>query len=227
MADEKTAKKPKMMVGTNGYNDYLCIARVGGVALGIKPNDISPGAKFGHPGTVWFGARLRAAPAGDLFADEDKGEGNVVKMPVKDPASLGSVWPEVVWEKEDAQRASTTIGTLVRGSLDGSIEDAKVILDRMKSGKLSTQMAEYVASLAGLPNLVLTVDDIADWLTENIYGKIATKLEKAIEARGIVEKEMEHSIGTFGMQAQMLKKAYSKLTEQAAPDIDDADGSLS
>lgn len=210
---KKQAQQPLMMTGTNGYEDYLVIARNGNVALGIKPNDISPGARFGHPGTVWFGARLRSAPAGSLF-DGEADEENVVKFH-KNPENLWDAWPEVVWEKKSDKRASTTIGVLLRGTLDGPIGDAQQLLDKMKSGKLSEQMAEYLAGLAGAENLVLTPDEIAAWLTGNVYGKIADKLEKTIEARGIVEQEMEKNIGTFGMQASILKKAYAKLQEEA------------
>ena len=59
---------PLMMYGTEGQRDYLVIGRKGNVAIGIKPNAIAPGEKFGHPGTVWFGARLRSAPADDILA---------------------------------------------------------------------------------------------------------------------------------------------------------------
>lgn len=214
-------QEPVMMVGTNGYKDYLVIAGKGNVALGIKPNNISPGAAFGHPGTVWFGARLRSARADGLDYKPD-GDDNVVKFQ-KNPENLWDAWPGIVWEKQDEKRASTTIGVLLRGSLDGQIEDAKLLLDKMKSGKLSEQMAEYLAGLAGAENLIMQPDEIADWLTQNVYGKIAGKLEKAIEARQIVEQEMEKSIGTFGMQAQILKKAYAKLQEEVEDVADEAD----
>lgn len=210
-------QEPVMMVGTNGYKDYLVIAGKGNVALGIKPNNISPGAAFGHPGTVWFGARLRSARTDGMDYKPD-GEDNVVKFQ-KNPENLADAWPGVVWEKQDEKRASTTIGVLLRGTLEGQIEDAKALLDKMKSGKLAEQMAEYLANLAGADNLIMQPDEIAAWLTENVYGKIAGKLEKAIEARKIVEQEMEKNIGTFGMQASILKKAYAKLQEE----VDDAD----
>lgn len=215
------AAEPVMMVGTYGHKDYLVIAGKGNVALGIKPNNISPGAAFGHPGTVWFGARLRSARADGLDYKPD-GDDNVVKFQ-KNPENLWDAWPGIVWEKQDEKRASTTIGVLLRGSLDGQIEDAKLLLDKMKSGKLSEQMAEYLAGLAGAENLIMQPDEIADWLTQNVYGKIAGKLEKAIEARQIVEQEMEKSIGTFGMQAQILKKAYAKLQEEVEDVADEAD----
>lgn len=225
MGKKAKAAEPVMMVGTNGYKDYMVIAGKGNVALGIKPNDISPGARFGHPGTVWFGARLRSARADGLDYKPD-GEDNVVKFQ-KNPENLWDAWPGIVWEKKDDKRASTTIGVLLRGSLEGSIADAQALLDKMKSGKLSEQMAEYLVGLAGAENLIMQPDEIAAWLTETVYGKVAAKLEKVIEARGIVETEMEKNIGTFGMQASILKKAYAKLQEEVEDvdqdNVDDAD----
>lgn len=216
------AQGPKMMLGTNGFHDYFVIARKGNMALGIKPNNISPGTKFGHPGTVWFGARLRSAPAGDLFADEN-GVDNVVQFQKKFETP-GEAWDGVVWEKEDQSRASTTVGALLRGTLEGSLSEAHLVLDEMKGGKLSKKLADYLTELAGPENMIMDADALAAMLTEHVYGKIAAKLEKMVEARQIVEEEMEKSIGTFGMQAQLLKKAYAKLQDEAE-DIEDATGS--
>lgn len=212
-----TTKEPLMMLGTNGYHDYFVIARKGNMALGIKPNNIAPGAKFGHAGTVWFGARLRSAPADGLFSD-DNGVDNVVQFQKKfeKPADA---WDGVVWEKDNEERASTTVGALLRGTLEGNIEEAKLILNEMRDGKLATKLATYLAELAGTENLIMPIDELSAMLTEHVYGKIAVKLEKAIEARAIVETEMEKTIGTFGMQASILKKAYAKLQEEAE-DVD-------
>lgn len=206
-------QQPKMMIGTNGFHDYYVIGRKGNIAVGIKPNDISPGDRFGHPGTTWFGARLRAAPAGDLFAD-DKGVDNVVQFQKKfdEPAEA---FENVEWEKSNPERASTTIGSLIRGTLMGSLEDAQLVLDEMRDGKLASKLATYLTELIGAENMTLSIPELAEMLTEHVYGKIAAKLEKMIEARKIVEVEMEKNIGTFGMQAQMLKKAYSKMQEAA------------
>lgn len=220
---EKT--EPKMMIGTNGYHDYFVIARKGNIALGIKPNNIAPGDRFGHPGTTWFGARLRAAPAGDLF--EAEGEGNVVQFQKKFDLPA-EAWDEVEWEKSDGDRASTTIGSLIRGTLSGSIDDAKMVLEEMKDGKLANKLATYLTELAGAENMILSIDELSAILTDKVYGKIAAKLEKMIEARKIVETEMEKNIGTFGMQAKMLKKAYEKMqesVEDAEPADNDEAGS--
>jgi hypothetical protein len=217
---ENTEKaEPMMMLGTNGYHDYLVIAGKGDVALGIKPNSIKSGAAFGHPGTVWFGARLRSARIDGQPYTPSESSGAFQQ----NPENLWDAWPGVVWEKQDDKRASTTIGVLLRGTLEGSIEEAQALLDKMKSGKLSEQMAEYLSDLAGAENLITQPDEIAAWLTANVYGKIAAGLEKQIEARKIMEVEMEKNIGTFGMQAQILKKAYDKLAEPVE-DLPDAEG---
>lgn len=204
-------KKPLMMIGTNGFHDYYAIARKGNIAVGIKPNDISPGDRFGHPGTTWFGARLRAAPAGTLFAD-DKGVDNVVQFQKKFDLPADA-FDNVEWEKSNPERASTTIGSLIRGTLMGSLDDAHLVLDEMKDGKLANKLATYLTELLGAENMLMPIPELADMLTEQVYGKIADKLEKMIAARKIVETEMAENIGTFGMQAQVLKKAYAALED--------------
>lgn len=215
-----TKDGPKMMMGTEGKFDYLVIARRGDIALGVKPNFIKSGRIFGQDGTVWFGARLRSASAEGLF--EDDPDPKVVKLEKK-PESFGAAWPNVVWEKEDNKRASTTIGVLLRGRLDGTVEEANLILKQMKNGEIAKQMADYLYNLVGEQYMILTRDQIAQWLTDTVYSKVAMRFEKSIKKRMAFEEEMGKNIGTFGMQAQILKKAYEKVQAEyeEAEDLDD------
>lgn len=202
--------------------DYLVIARRGDIALGVKPNVIMPGGMFGHPGTVWFGARLRSSSAKPIFGGEGENS-NVVSLDKVKVTDFAEAWPNVDWEKKDHERASTTIGSLVPGSLDGSIEEAQKVLDYMKDGKLAKQLADYLYNLVGEQYMILTRDQIAQWLTDTVYGKVAMRLEKSIKKRMAFEEEMGKNIGTFGMQAQILKKAYEKVQAEyeEAEDLDD------
>ena len=196
---------PKMMVGSGGKLDYLVVARQGDVALGVKPNAVLPGKFFGQPGTVWFGARLRSAPSAHLFKDEQ--QGNVVKLEKK-PENHWDCWPNIVWEKQDATRASTEIGVLLRGSLDGTKEEAQQLFKELKGGKLAKKMADYLYEIAGEQNMILSRKEITDWLTENVYAKIAKEIEDTIKRKELFKEEMGKNIGVFGMQAQILKKVY-------------------
>ncbi|MCL4743825.1 MAG: hypothetical protein KJZ83_00270 [Burkholderiaceae bacterium] len=222
-AADKVTTGQKMMRGTGGAYDYLVIARRGDIALGIKPNSIMNGKAFGHPGTVWFGTRLRSASAQGMF--EEVEESKVVKLEKK-PENFWDAWPNVVWELQDNMRASTTIGVLLRGSLDGTRTEAEALLAEMKDGKLSSKMADYLYEIIGPEHMILSPAEIAKWLTENVYGKVAGQIEKSLKAKMIVEKEMEANIGHFGMQAAILKKAYEEVQAEsedpdAADDLDE------
>ncbi|MBY0560030.1 hypothetical protein [Hyphomicrobium sp.] len=115
------AAKVPMMLGTSGKADYLAFAKKGNIALGIKPESALPGESMRVPNTVWFGARLRAAPGWGLFSGKE-GADNVVSFQ-KTYAKPGDAFPNVTWEKSDNDRASTTIGILLPGS-SRTVEDA-------------------------------------------------------------------------------------------------------
>lgn len=219
MTEVAVQDSPKMMRGSSGAFDYLVIARRGDIALGVKPNAIVKGETFGHPGTVWFGSRLRSAPATGMFDEEPS---KVVKLEKK-PENLWDAWPNVVWEKKSSERASTVIGVLLKGSLDGTKEEAEAILNEMKDGKLAKRMADYLYELIGSEYMILSRDEISNYLTENVYGKIAASIEKMIKAKMIVEQEMGKNIGVFGMQAQILKKAYEQIQAEEEGDNTDDD----
>src|SRR5262245_13656749 len=95
----------KMMKGSEGKADYMVFARRGGIALGIKMVAVARGESLGVEGTTWFAGRLRSAPSGNLFEEEDQ---KVVKLE-KVPDNNWDAWPEVVWEKKAKDRSSTTV----------------------------------------------------------------------------------------------------------------------
>ena len=206
MATIAKTNDPVMMRGSGGERNYLVIARRGGIALGIKPETIAAGDGMGGPGTVWFGLPPRPAPAAGLFPAEP--EGNVVKLE-KTPENLWDAWPNVEWEKRSPARASTTIGVLLRGRLDDA--EAQPLLAQMEDGTIARKLADYLYELVGEQHMILSRDEIADHLTKTVYGSVAKSIRERMEVRKAVLDEMEQSIGTFGTQAQLLKKAYEKV----------------
>lgn len=212
---------PLMMQGTYGKHDYFVIARKGNMAVGVKPNSISPGKPKGHPGCVWFGARLRVAPVGTLFADE-KGVDNVVQFQQKydKPAEA---FPDVVWEASNSERASTTVGALLRGTLDATLEEAEPLLTGMVDGSLALKLTNYLAELIGPEYLIMDADALAQVLTQHVYEPVSVKVRKGLQTNQLVIDEMEKTIGNFGVTASILKKAYAKLPD-AVEDADDSTG---
>ncbi|MEY9560498.1 hypothetical protein [Sinorhizobium fredii] len=221
----KAAKqKFKMMVGTGGSPDYMVFARKGDIALGIKLTSIVRGSVFGMPGTTWFGARLRSAKAGKLFEDEDA-ETKVVKLGKK-PDNVWDAWPEVVWEKRHEVRASTTVGIFVRGCPDGEEAEQQKLIEEIGDRKMAEKMAAYLAGLAGADNLVVTERELAGYL-DSVFGPAIDAMMEKVKQNQELKSEMEANIGTFGMQAALLKKVYGKTNEptpeeMAAEDLEPA-----
>ena len=139
-------KEFKMMPGTQSGPSYMAFARNGGMALGVKFIAIKEGAALGVADTTWIGARLRSAPEGGLFAEEN---GKVVKLQ-KYADSPAEAWPEIIWQKADDYRASTVTGVFLRGSFKGSAESRAALLEALAGKKLVNQMVDYLVQVAGI-----------------------------------------------------------------------------
>lgn len=212
---------PIMVMGTRGNLDYLAFARKGDIALSVKPNQIKSGAAFGAAGTVWIGARLRAAEAPDQLPELPvTAPSNVVQFD-KDQTLPGSPWTAVTWEKQHPLRCSTTIGGLFPGSMDSTADCLKLVAD-LESGAVATKMAEYLVQMAEGGDLFLTVEQLAEQLQDAYFAKIAADSRKALEVQQKVNDSMKSSIGSFGMQAQLLKAAYKETEPSDVPDVEDA-----
>lgn len=212
-----------MMLGSEGNLDYLVVGRNGPFALGLKPNQVMPGAKFNMPGMTWFGARIRSAPAGEMFKMADAIDaadgGNVVALKKK-PENHTEAWPTITWEKNSEKRASTQIGVWLEGDFD-SLEKGQPLLEKLKNREIAEQMANYIAELIGEDQLFLSPKRIASWLQATIYAPMAKKVEKMLELATAVQSEMKATAGQFGMQAAMVKKAYNGIAETPVDDIKD------
>lgn len=202
----------KMMTGTEGKADYLAVARRGAFALGLKPNQVVPGASLKMSGTTWFGARIRAASAGfmiDEIPDDDNA--NVISFAAI-PKTPGEAWPHIEWEKDTDERASSQIGVWEKGSIMPG-ENATTILERLREGALAKDMANYVAELAGVDYLIVTPEQITEWLQATFFLPLLKQLEKISSMNAAVKEEISSNVGKFGVAAAMVKKAYDSVAD--------------
>jgi hypothetical protein len=202
---------PKLMPGSTG-GEYFPFARKGNVLLGTRLQTIAPGGRYGLNGTTYFCARVRSAPAGNLFTEEDAKK-KVVKLQAN-PPNLWDAWPNVVWEKRNDSRASTSIGVFIPGALKGGDEAGlKELLANIGDGKLAAKMAHYLFELAGPTNAICRESVLGAWLEEE-FKPVMEGIVKALAKQQELQTEMKATIGNFGMQAALLKKVYGQ-TEKA------------
>ena len=213
----------RMMKGTSGKADYVVFAHKGDIALGIKVEAVISGTKFKMPGTVWFGTRLRSAKLAGLTT---AGEGgftslsNIVQLKKTVPLDVAGAWPDVVWENNDAHRASTSVGIFVPGRPDGAPEEIARFAENIANGKLSTDMAAYLMKLAGECEFILTLEELAEYL-ENIFKPVFKLMNETVKKQLWLKAEMVASVGMFGMQAALIKKVYGEHAKAQGGPLDD------
>lgn len=201
-----------MMIGTDGKPDYLLFARKGMIGLGVKPNLIAEGKA---KGTTYIGLRLRSAPLPE-GAIPDDGVVNFQHMKL----GLQDAWPEVEWEKADAERASTSIGMLVKGTPKTA---AKELLTALGPDKLPQQITDYLITLCGEEHLTMPKEVIRQWL-QDFYKPIVDKLKGIIALEQSYMGQLEGSVGSFAMSAKLLKAAHNSVEKGATPhDVPDVE----
>lgn len=203
----------KMMPGTSPKSmGYLAFARKGDVLLGVHPEVITPGEKFGVEGTTYFAVRVRSAPTLGLFGEEDAAQ-KVVSF-VKPPADLAVAWPKVVFEKVSPERASTTVGAFIRGSFNPKDPGAmETLLANIGEGKMVSKLAGYLFELAEPQYAIVTKAELRAWLQEFFAPSIAKAVEFVTQQKQVTEA-FEATIGSFGMQSAQLKAIF-EASEQA------------
>ena len=206
---KKIKAAPKMMAGSESEASYFAFARKGNVVLGIKPYGMVKGENYGVSGTTYFTARLRSAPAGNLFDDEKTAK--IVKL-VQNPPNLWDAWPGVEWEKKDDKRASTTIGVFIKGQFSRDMAVLQQLLDEVSEKKMATKMAKYLIELAGAENALMSVRDLAECV-DKPFDDITQRVVARIKEANYASEEMSSSIGVFGMQSAILKKAHDKFAK--------------
>lgn len=201
--------EPMMMIGSEGHADYYVFARKGSIALGVKVVGIIKGQ---FPGTTYISARVRSAVHPE-FASE-KSDNNVVSLAKLTPESA---WPDVVWQKSNASRASTIIGAHLQGKPS---DNPNFLLEEIEKGEFIENMVQYMAQLAGAENLIASQDEIKEWLLGQ-FKPVADKIRQKVELVKEVESDLSKSIGVFGTQAAILKKAHDKLAQhEGVEDLD-------
>lgn len=201
MQSEKTFK---MMPGSTTGMTYLHIGQNGNMGLGMKPGPIMQGDAVGAPGHTYVTGKLRVAPV-----ESEAIAGAVVSL--KDAKKFdmpSAAYPEIKWEKDAEERASTTFGTLLVGDLS-SIAGMQSILDQVKDGQLSSKVADYMVQVLG-DALKLPREDLVEWL-ELAYSTFASRLAQSIAMTEAQSEAAKEQVGTFAMHTDMVKKVYDKL----------------
>jgi hypothetical protein len=201
---EATAKKINvpMMVGSGGYADYMAFAKNGAFALGIKPVAAIDGKSMGVPGSTLFAARMRSASSSKLFEDPVS---NLVAFK-KLPESHKEAWPNVTWEKNTSERASTVISVLIPGSTD-SKEGTQHLIANIGDKKLATKMVDYLEKIAGPDNFAIDRETAIAWF-DQLYDGYAKNLQLMVDTQEAMTKELKATGGEFTMHADLLKKVY-------------------
>ena len=210
----KKSPKVHLIDGTGSHQSYGVVARRGSIFLGIKFTGLADGARFDLAGTTYLHARLRSARVVKLAAllDSTKGQAKVFDICLHQ-LSLDGAWPNLSFDKVDAERASLEIGLFIKGSLTA---DTSAVITRIQQGDLFRKLGAYMIASAGPENCILDVGTLSQWLTEQakpalnaLTKKVAT--EQMTEAAhqefgGMVEQEME----TVGPHMQQLNALYQK-----------------
>jgi len=195
----------KFMPGSSG-NPYFPFARKGNVLLGVRLQSITSGAFYGADDTTYFTLRLRSAPEAGLFADEDKAK-TVVKLQAN-PPNLWDAWPEVVWEKKDNTRASTTVGVFERGMFKSKDPAAlKTLLSAIGEGKLADKFVDHLVGLAGEKNLICRRSELKAFLDDGFKPVIERVVEDIKKQEAFAEHVQAH-VGTVSMHAALIKKVF-------------------
>lgn len=205
-----TAEKVKvpMMVGTTGYADYMAFAKNGPFALGIKPVLAVDGTQLGVPGSTWFAARMRSASSKALFEEPETSIVAFKKM----PQTHEEAWPNITWEKNDKERASTTIGVMIQGA-PTSKEGTLTLIDNLGNKKLATQIVDYLEKICGKENFAIERETAIAWFDE-IYDEYAKKLKQVVDAQTALKEQIEAAGGQFTMHADLLKKTYKAIGQE-------------
>lgn len=160
MAKKSATKKVRtMIVGSEGHEDYLVIARQNGYVLGLKPLLMISSDQ------AEFGFRLRMQKAQTM---ED-----ISKVPEAEAQSMLNTFPEIPWSKRSPTRFSTM---LLRPSSYGWDFRTEIIKDAKKS------LVEMVKDVKSKIEPIKLIDekDTMKFLTEGFTG-IIKLIEDSIE----------------------------------------------
>jgi hypothetical protein len=177
-----------LMNGSSEAERYAIVARCGDVFLGIKFSGLADGALFGLPDKTYVNVLLRSARNESLAAELDlkKPADNVVLL-VQPQLALDAAWPELMFERVNAERASLVIGSFIQGVLG---KDTPAILTQVRKGDLLRDMVAYAVAAAGPENCITDQDKVAGWLANQAEPLLLKHRKKfVLEKAAVLAKE--------------------------------------
>jgi hypothetical protein len=198
----------KYIDGTASTKSYAVFARRGGVVLALKPCGVMDGRYVGADGYAWLHAKLRSVLAGDLFAEEDAAS-KVSALPLK--LGLAEAWPGIVFDRIDSKRASTVVGTFIRGSL---ASEPLALLERLEQGRFIEAMARFLANRVGHDHLVVPEKALAAWLEPQFASGLAMFKALALAQSEFTAQVKAHE-ETFSFQLASLQDMQRKYLAEA------------
>src|SRR5262249_7883613 len=140
--------------------------------------------------------------------------------------TLEKAWPDVSWESTDEKRRSTTVGV----HLAGSVKDAPNLLVKALDDGLAENFAKYLVEQAGEANLIMSPQELAEWLQARL-SPVTAKVQEGMSVQTAFEQEVAGNLGVFDTQAKQLKSIYAKYHDHAeqssfddAGPVDDIEG---
>ena len=210
-----------MVDGTTGPKSYTAFARKGNVIFSFRPNAITPGEKAGVPKTVYVGIRLRGSFEPEVIAEELN-----VLNPEPTFMRPSDALSTMTWETDKSKHCASQVSIFLQGSLK---DNAAELFPQFEGGEVAAKLADYLASLFKEEELILTPVQIATFIQETFEPGIDA-IKSWLEKQKQIQEAMASSVGTVGIQAQILKKLFEQTkpkkieiqkSDDAVDDLDD------
>jgi hypothetical protein len=204
----KKPPKVHLIDGTGTQQSYGVVARRGTIFLGIKFSGLLDGARFGLPGTTYLHARLRSAGAVKLVALLDSvGDKDKIFDLCMHQLSFESAWPNLSFEKVDAERASLEVGLFIQGSL---IAETEAVIVRVENGDLFRKLIAYVISRVGVEHCIIDAHTMSHWLAGQAKPMLH-EMKKRLAAEKVMRAAQQEFKSVFGNQMEVADQHSQQL----------------
>lgn len=215
-------KNYEMVDGTDSKDSYLLLARRNGMDISLKPGSLRDTREV--TGHALLPVKLRSAPT----APHVKVDTTVIDLqwakPINTPAD---VLPLIKWDASSSLRASTTLAIGVKGQLS-NVNHVPALIESLEDPTVGQKIAKHVFTVLGEGPLVLTEEQVAEWLND-FYAERAAELRQKLSMKQAVEEKVAEGMGTVGLFSELLQKAYAatpqgqnkKPSKHAKEDVDD------